>query len=251
MNFSLSKTFMSKPRITVSWSGGKDAAFCLYKILQDGVYEVVSLHTVFGTETRRVGLHGIHEDLMEAQAKAIGIPLTKLYLEKSQDHAAYEKLMKSFYKKCTEEDIQAIAFGDIFLEDLKKYREDLLEGSGIFPVYPIWKEDTTLLLQKMIEAGFKTVVCAANGNWQLTDWLGQTIGKDFSNTLQPEVDPCGENGEFHTFVYDGPIFKHPVAYEKGKVVSESYSYQKIKDDGSTEELETTYWFQDLLPLMAS
>lgn len=242
---------MNKPRITISWSGGKDAAFSLHKILQEGTYEVVSLHTVIGSETRRVGLHGVREDLMEAQAKAIGIPLTKLYLEKSQDHAAYEKLMKAFYKQCAEENIQGIAFGDIFLEDLKKYREDLLRGSGIFPVYPIWKEDTTLLLQEMIEAGFRTVVCAVNGNWQVTHRLGHTISEDFTTALPAGVDPCGENGEFHTFVYDGPVFKHPVPYEKGQVVSESYSYQKIKDDGSTEERKTTYWFQDLLPLMAS
>lgn len=242
---------MNKPKISVSWSGGKDSAFALYKILLSKEYEVTSLHTVIGTDTKRVGLHGVREELIEQQAGALGIPLIKLYLEKSDDHGAYEKLMKTFYKECAGEQINGVAFGDIFLEDLKKYREELLKESGLFPVYPIWKMDTRMLLEELISAGFKTVVCSTNGKYFLVHQLGHTLDRNFAKNLLPGIDPCGENGEYHTFVYDGPIFRAPVIYERGKVVSKEYSYQKTNDDGSLEKLVTTYWFQDLVPLMAS
>lgn len=242
---------MNKPKVTISWSGGKDAAFALHKILLSKEYEVVSLHTIIGQETKRVGLHGVREELIEQQAEMLGIPLIKLYLEKSEDHAAYEKLMKEFYAQCVKDGVDCVAFGDIFLEDLRDYREEMLKGTGLSSIYPIWKTDTKMLLTELLAANFKTVVCSANGKYFAVHELGHTIDEAFTQNLLPGVDPCGENGEFHTFVYDGPIFKSPVLFKRDKIVSQEFHYQKMKEDGSIEPLRTTYWFQELLPLMAS
>jgi uncharacterized protein (TIGR00290 family) len=238
-------------KVTVSWSGGKDSAFALHKILHSKQYEVASLHTVFGEETRRVGLHGIREELIEQQATSLGIPLIKLYLKPSENHSAYETLMRSFYQACAEQKIHGVMFGDIFLEDLKKYREELLKSSGLIPVYPIWKENTTLLVNEFISQGFKTMLCAADARYFSERQLGLTLDHPFVNDLPDSVDPCGENGEFHTFVFDGPIFHKPVLFAKGMTTAKKYSYQKKNDDGSTGQLEATFWFQELLPLMAS
>lgn len=238
-------------KVTVSWSGGKDSAFALHKILHSKQYEVVSIHTVFGDETKRVGLHGIREELIEQQAKLLGIPLIKLYLKTSENHGAYETLMRSFYQACAKQKIDGVIFGDIFLEDLKKYREELLKDSGLIPVYPIWKENTGTLLKEFIELGFKTVVCSANARYFSEYDLGKTIDHNFIKQLPEQVDPCGENGEFHTFTFEGPIFSKPVSFERGTTTAKKYSYQKKNDDGSTEQLESTFWFQELLPLTAS
>src|SRR6187455_3373558 len=122
---------MRRKKVSLSWSGGKDSAFALYKILLSGEYEIVNLHTVFNEETKRVGLHGVHEEMIERQAEQLDIPLIKLYLTGSEDSEAYTRLMRSFYRQCARDRIESIVFGDIFLEDLKKYREDLLQESGV------------------------------------------------------------------------------------------------------------------------
>lgn len=240
-----------KKRITVSWSGGKDSAFALYKMLLSEEYEVAHLHTVIGKETKRVGLHGIREELIDRQAQSLGIPLIKLYLETSDDHSAYEKLVKEFYRQCAGDKIEGIMFGDIFLEDLKQYREELLRESGLTPIYPIWKMDTRNLLDDFIRTGFKTVVCAVNGNFFSSEQLGHTLDRQFIDSIFPGVDPCGENGEFHTFVYDGPLFQAPVLFDEGKIVSKEYAYKMKRDDGSVEQVNTTFWFQDFVPRIAS
>jgi hypothetical protein len=128
-----------KKKVTISWSGGKDSALSLLKILQSGEFEIVHLHTVINEETRRVGLHGVHETLIQAQADAMGLKLVKLYLPSSEDHTAYEKLMLSFYSQCAAEQIDAVVFGDIFLEDLKNYREKMLQVSGVKGIFPLWR----------------------------------------------------------------------------------------------------------------
>lgn len=242
---------MNKQRITVSWSGGKDSAYALYQILLSEQYEVVSLHTVIGKETQRVGLHGIREELIEQQANALNLPLHKLYLETSDEHKAYENLVRSFYAQAARQGIDAVLFGDIFLEDLKQYREKLLEGTGLFSLYPLWKKDTRELVEGFIQAGFKTLICAARSDLFSQDYIGNTIDLAFLERLPKGVDFCGENGEFHTFVYDGPIFQSPLEYQKAGVISKSYNYQKKLEDGTIEKLESSFWFQDLLPLIAS
>jgi uncharacterized protein (TIGR00290 family) len=237
----------SKKKITISWSGGKDSAFALYKILQSGAFEVVGLHTVINEETKRVGMHGVRETLVERQAEALDLPLCKLYLESSESHGAYERLMKGFYTQCVDEHIDGVAFGDIFLEDLKVFREQLLRTSGLQGIFPLWKQDTTYLIAEFIRSGFKTLACAANAKYFSETQMGKTIDDAFVRQLPAEVDPCGENGEFHTFVYDGPVFKTPVSYGEGAVVRKTYIYHKTDATGASEKIENTFLFQDLLP----
>lgn len=240
---------MSKRNVTISWSGGKDSAFALYRILLSGEFTVKHLHTVINKDTKRVGLHGVHETLIELQAAAIGLPLIKLYLESSDGHGPYEKLTKGFYRQCSSTGIDAVVFGDIFLEDLRRYREELLKGSGLSSLYPIWNIDSKLLWSDFINAGFKTVLCSADARYFNPEQLGNTVTFDYLKTISTEVDLCGENGEFHSYVYDGPVFQHPVLITKGEVVSRKYSYQKINEDGSLQKLESKFWFQDLRPIV--
>ncbi len=229
-------------QISLSWSGGKDSAFALWKLQQDSRYRVVRLHTTFGEETRRVGLHGIHEKLIEQQAEAIGLPLDKIYYPASGDNQAYEKAMNFYLDELETADIQHIGYGDIFLEDLRKYREDQLASRNFNAVFPLWKMDTTLLAAKFIESGFQTIICAADADKIGEDWIGKIFVHEFLKNLPVNVDPCGENGEFHTFCFDGPIYKMPIPFGKGKVVSKSYKFKK--EDGIAAEKK--YWFQEVL-----
>jgi diphthamide synthase (EF-2-diphthine--ammonia ligase) len=128
-----------KKRVTISWSGGKDSAFALYKILSVGTYHVVHLHTVVNAETKRVSMHGVHEKLLMRQAEALGIPLEILYMESSANHDNYTQLMTRFYKRCAGQGIEGVVFGDIFLEDLKIFRESLLQDTGLSSIYPLWE----------------------------------------------------------------------------------------------------------------
>jgi uncharacterized protein (TIGR00290 family) len=236
----------SRKKVTISWSGGKDSALALYKIQLSGDFEVAGLHTVINEETKRVGMHGVREELIEAQAQALNLPLTKIYLERSENHEAYEKLMRTFYDQCAAEKLDGVVFGDIFLEDLRLFREKLLAHSSLQGIFPLWKMDTGILLKDFIHRGFKTVICSANVLHFAAQQVGKTIDEEWILGLPPAIDPCGENGEFHTFLYDGPIFKAPVRFAYGDVVRKTYSYQRVKTDGNIETLETAFWFQDLL-----
>jgi uncharacterized protein (TIGR00290 family) len=238
-----------KKKVTVSWSGGKDSAFSLYKILMSGEHTVKNLHTIINKDTKRVGLHGVPERLIEAQAEAIGLPLVKLYLESSTGNEPYERMMGSFYKQCIKEGLDAVGFGDIFLEDLRNYRENLLTGTGLLSLYPIWGIDTNILWSDFIHVGFKAVLCSADVRHFRIEQLGETVTSDFLKAISPDIDPCGEHGEFHSFVYDGPIFQHPVQFKKGEVVSKTYTYRKVNEDGSMQKLQSKFWFQDLKPII--
>jgi uncharacterized protein (TIGR00290 family) len=242
---------LSKQRVSISWSGGKDSAFALYKILRAGQYEVAHLHTVIGKDTRRVGLHGVPEELIEHQARALNLPLKKLYLKNSDDHDAYVDLMNSFYQEAREEGIAGVVFGDIFLEDLRKFRERLLEEKHLLPIFPIWKIESSQLLDDFINTGFKTLICSADASLFDRQDLGKTIDHAFLNSVKDKIDPCGENGEFHTFVYDGPIFRKKIQFDLGDVVKKSYSFKKKNDDGTLDECTSSFWFQDLIPRIAS
>jgi len=234
----------SKKKVTISWSGGKDSAFALYKAMLSGEYDIVHLHMVFDKANHRVGLHGVHESLIEEQAKSLGFDLVKLYLPESNDHAAYENLMGTFYRSCAREGVEAVVFGDIFLEDLKLYREKLLGAAKLQGIYPIWKIDSVKLIDDFLNLGFKTVMCAANAKWFTASEVGITIDHPFVQSLSRDVDPCGENGEFHTFVYAGPIFRSPVKFKLGPVVSKDYSY-RVNQDGIIKEERSSFWFQEI------
>jgi uncharacterized protein (TIGR00290 family) len=237
----------SKKKITISWSGGKDSAFALNILYNSSDFEVVSLHTVIDQETRRVGLHGVRESLIEAQARALNLPLKKVYLPASTTHAVYEECIKNLYEELATEGVTHIMFGDIFLEDLRVYREGLLMQSGLIPVYPVWKLDSTEIIKGFIERGFKTILCSVNETCFKANLLGSTIADQFLQSIPENVDPCGENGEFHTFVFAGPIFQNEIEFDKGEVVAKDYSYKSLVDGKETEN-RTTFYFQDLKPL---
>lgn len=234
-----------KKKITVSWSGGKDSALALYRILQSVEYEVKHLHTVIDKTTRRVGLHGVSEALIERQAEALGLKLIKLYLPTSQDHESYTNLMTNFYRQCASEEIYGVLFGDIFLEDLKSYRDNMLQQAGLFGIYPLWKQNSEDLITEFLDAGFKTLICSADKKYFNTSHIGKVIDKQFIQTLSPSVDVCGENGEFHTFVFEGPIFNHPVLHKTGNVVEKSYNYKVTGEQGAVEMMTSSFLFQDL------
>jgi uncharacterized protein (TIGR00290 family) len=236
--------------LTISWSGGKDSAMALYSVLLAGKHTVRELHTVLGKDTGRVGLHGIREQLVEMQAASLGLPLTKLYLPPSNAIEDYKTLMESHYNRCKVSGIDGVVFGDIFLEDLKKFRETLLYTSGLTPVFPLWMKNPATLIADFMEVGFKALVCAADTAYFQKRHMGKTIDRAFVSTLPKNVDPCGENGEFHTFVYDGPVFNQPIACDAHQVTKESYRYKKRNDKGDVEDLESSFWFQELLPRMA-
>lgn len=236
---------MNKKKISVSWSGGKDSAYALYQLLKSDEYEVLNLHTVFDADLKRVGLHGVPEHLIEAQAEALGFPLRKVYLPKDSSHDSYEAVIRDFSLSQKAEGINHIMYGDIFLEDLKAYRDKQLDSAGMKGIYPIWQRSTDQLVRQFIHDGFRTVVCAANAALLGRDKVGKTIDDEWLSDLPENVDPCGENGEFHTFVYDGPVFNQPVGFHKGDVVEKSYEYKKKEDDGSVVDMQSSFWFQDL------
>ncbi|HEX6227028.1 MAG TPA: diphthine--ammonia ligase [Chryseolinea sp.] len=235
----------SKRKVTISWSGGKDSAFALYKILAAGEYDVVSLHTVFDQASKRVGLHGVRESLIDEQAAQVGLPLRKIYLNASLDHSLYESAMRNFYGTCRNEGIDGVVFGDIFLEDLKDFRSALLKPHELVGIFPLWKADTKKLLKEFIDLGFKTTLCSADAKFFSQSTLG-VMNCEFLEQLPPMVDPCGENGEFHTFVFDGPLFKEAISFSKGEIVKKTYHYQKKESSGELVPLESSFWFQDLL-----
>lgn len=233
-----------RKKVTISWSGGKDSAFALFRVLLAGEYEVVHLHTVFDSENKRVGLHGVHESLIEQQAKILDVPLEKLYLKKSDDHEAYRELMRSVFRKWKSDGVDAVIFGDIFLEDLRTFREELLSEAGLKAIFPLWGLATDLVAIDFLNAGFNTVLCSANASMISSQYAGLTFDEDFVRSLPAKVDPCGENGEFHTFVTDGPIFKAPVNIFLKETIERSYKY-KINEAERVNEVEITFWFADL------
>jgi uncharacterized protein (TIGR00290 family) len=234
-----------KKKITISWSGGKDSALSLYRILHSSDVEVVGIHTVINEETRRVGMHGIREELIERQADAMDLPLTKLYLPGSEDHTSYTNLMQSYFENCVSNGIGGIVFGDIFLQDLKNFREELLRPYPLQPLFPLWKIRSEEIMSTFLDLGFKTVVCAANAKYFKSSDAGRTIDKSFISELPEDVDCCGENGEYHTFVYEGPIFKYPLKIVINEVVEKTYSYQTMNDNGVAEEKRSKFWFREI------
>lgn len=236
-----------RPKVTISWSGGKDSAFALHRIILEKKFQVVSLHTVIENDSRRVGLHGIPETLVEKQSKSIGIPLEKLYLPSSDTLDSYTSLMKTFYDKCADEKIVGVVFGDIFLQDLRDFKVNLLKSSGLTGYFPLWGIDSKTILKDFIGVGFKTKICAARSDLFSKEQLGALLDDQFLSNISSQIDPCGENGEFHTFVHDGPIFREEIPLKKGIIQERSYTYNKIMPDGKVEKVKTGFWFQDFQP----
>lgn len=190
-------------------------------------------------------MHGIHETLIEAQASAIGLPLRKIYYPASGDNAAYEQAMGKYLTELEQDGVRHIAYGDILLEDLKKYREEKLAERGFIGVFPLWKRNTQAVVEEFLATGFKTKICAADADKISKDWVGMDFSLAFLDQLSGGVDPCGENGEFHTFCYDGPIFSTPLNIIAREVVPASYNV--VLKNGDKGKMR--YWFGDLEELI--
>lgn len=232
-----------------NWSGGKDSALALYHALNDKQYDVKKLLTNVNSQYRRVSMHGVRESLLDAQAEAIGLPLQKMLLPDQPSMSEYENQMMELVNGLKQEGFTHSFFGDIFLEDLRKYREEQLSRAGIKAVFPLWKRDSRELMDEFIDLGFKTIVVCTKAEVLDESFAGRIIDRDFLKDLPPNVDPCGENGEFHTFVYDGPIFKQPVSFVIGEKVHRSYKAPKEDNDNcftTPQPPDMGFWFCDLL-----
>lgn len=211
----------------MSWSGGKDSSLALYYILQENKYEVKYLLTNIYEPNKRVSMHGVPESLIDLQADSIDIPLKKMYIKESS-HEEYNLKMKEILLQFKSEGINKVAFGDIFLEDLRQYREEKLAEVEINGVFPLWKIDTKTLAEKFINKGFKTHICSIDASKVPDNLLGIDFSQDFLDKLPKNVDCCGENGEFHSFCYDGPIFNERINFKINGTSEQKYVHNQAQ-----------------------
>lgn len=235
-----------------NWSGGKDSALALYHTLQNKSYHIERLVTSVNNTYNRIAMHGVRAELLERQAKELGIPLLQLRMNDQPSMSEYNDAMARLMTGLHEEGFTHSVFGDIFLEDLRKYREDKLAEAGFSAYFPLWKRDTTGLIHEFIDMGFKTITVCVNAALLDESFIGRVIDRDFLKDLPANIDPCGENGEFHTFVFDGPIFKNPIPITIGEKVFREYRAPKNKEDNCFTDdrpgpANMGFWFCDLLP----
>jgi uncharacterized protein (TIGR00290 family) len=211
-------TTLNRPKAILSWSSGKDSAMALHRTLATKELEVVCLLTTISDAFHRVSMHGVREELLKLQAESLGIQLQKMMIPYPCPNALYEEKMSemlSFWKK---KGVTHVIFGDLFLEDIRKYREEKITQIDLTPVFPVWGKDTTNLAREMLGIGFRAVICCVDPRKLDAQFAGREFDSSLVRDLPANVDPCGENGEFHTFVYDGPIFKKPIPVQVGERV---------------------------------
>jgi uncharacterized protein (TIGR00290 family) len=216
--------------VLMSWSGGKDSCLALYELQRSRKYRVVALLTTLTRDYDRISMHGVRRVLLEQQADSLGVPLHQILITKAATNEEYESRMAEAFAKYREQGIDTVVFGDLFLEDIKTYRDQFLARYNMRGLYPVWRRDTTEFLADFIRLGFKAVITCVDGKVLDSSFAGMMIDEKFLSVLPPNVDPCGENGEFHTFVFDGPNFKQQVSFSIG---------ERVERDG--------FWFCDLVP----
>jgi len=205
-------------KVIVGWSGGKDSALALYEILKAGKYEVLELLTTLTRDYDRISTHGVRRELLEQQAKSMRYSIKKMFISKSASNEEYEQeLLRILVVHCDKGVISAV-FGDIFLEDVRKYREQLLSRIGMKCIFPLWKRDTHELARSFINNGFKAVITNVDSSFLGKEFAGREFNEQFLLDIPSSVDPCGENGEFHSFVFDGPLFHERILFTKGEII---------------------------------
>ena len=209
---------MMREKAWMSWSTGKDSAWALEVARQQGDVEIVALLTTLNASFARVAMHGVREALLDSQAEALGLPLVKVSLPWPCPNEAYEKAMAGAMKRALNEGVTCVIFGDLFLEDIRKYREEKLAPTGIKPLFPIWGLDTARLAQEMVGAGLRACLTCIDPKKLSADFAGRTFDSQLLSELPEGVDPCGENGEFHTFAFAGPMFRKAIRVKTGQVV---------------------------------
>lgn len=242
-----------KQRIAFCWSGGKDSALALNRALRDERYEVVALLTTCNQELQRVSMHGVRLALLEAQARSVGLPLHKVFVSQRSSNQEYTQRMAACLNELKTQGISGCAFGDIFLEDLRLWREQQLTQLGIRGVFPIWRVDARELLREFFANRFGSIICCVNDAWLDQSMVGRPFDAAFIDALPPEVDPCGENGEFHSFAFDGPIFREPVRFAIGEKVYKPLEPAQSTPGAHADAIKPAarithgFWFCDLLP----
>ncbi len=214
----------------MSWSGGKDSCLALYEIQRAASYRVATLLTTVTRDYDRISMHGVRRVLLEKQAASLGLPLHQVLISKGASNEEYETNLIEAVSAYSDQGIDSIVFGDLFLEDIKTYRDQFLARHGLRGIYPVWQRDTTEFIKEFIELGFKAVVACVDAKALDQSFAGRIIDHAFLASLPANVDPCGENGEFHTFVFDGPNFKESVRFSIGETIQRD-----------------SFWFCDLVP----
>ena len=204
--------------VIVSWSGGKDSAMALHEILKTQNYQIAALLTTVTEDYDRISMHGVRRILLEQQVASLGFTLETVLISKNASNEEYETTMGRVLQKHKKAGISSVVFGDIFLQNLRKYREDKLATLNMRALFPIWKRDTHELSRSLSTLGFKAITTCVDTNALGSQFAGRVIDEQFLSELPPNVDACGENGEFHSFVYDGPIFKQRVSFTPGERV---------------------------------
>ncbi len=235
---------MAAEPIVLFWSGGKDSAMALHQLSADPSFEVKALVTTINPNYQRISMHGVPVASLENQAQCIGLPLIKMEVGESSN-TAYEQKLEDVYQTIKTKGIHHIAYGDIFLEDLRDYRDQMLAKCGLKGIYPLWKKNTAQLIKLFLEKKFRTITCCINDGYLDESWLGQEIDQEFLRKLPSPVDPCGENGEFHTFCFDGPIFRQPMKITTGEKV---YRKLEIKTTDTQHPPTRTkgFWYIDII-----
>jgi uncharacterized protein (TIGR00290 family) len=205
-------------KVLLSWSSGKDSAWTLQLLRQQPEMQVVALFTTFNSAADRVAMHAVRHALVEAQAERTGLPLWAVGLPWPCSNQDYEERMRAVCQRATAEGITAVAFGDLFLQDIRDYREKQLQGTGLEPLFPVWKIPTGQLGREMIAAGVKAKITCVDPSKLARSFAGRDYDQRLLDALPVEIDPCGENGEFHTFVYDSPVFSRPIGVRMGEIV---------------------------------
>jgi uncharacterized protein (TIGR00290 family) len=232
----------------MNWSGGKDSSLCLHYIQQDPHYSVDCLLTSVNAVHNRISMHGVRRELLLAQAAAIGLPLQTIELPEQPGMHEYEQAMLQQVTALKNDGYTHSVFGDIFLEDLKLYREQKLQQVDIDGVFPLWKIPTPQLMDEFLQLGFKAIIVCINERYLDKSFCGRIIDASFVRDLPPNVDVCGENGEYHSFVFDGPVFKHPIPYTKGDIVYRQYQAPQQNQDSCNpmdKASEYGFYFCDL------
>lgn len=235
----------------MNWSGGKDSSLALHYALQDPSYSVQALFTSVNTAHNRISMHGVRRELLQQQAASIALPLHTAELPEQPGMIDYERIMEAEVSSLKEQGFSAAIFGDIFLEDLKSYREAQLSKLQVQGVFPIWQQDSRTLLENFFSLGFKAIIVCVNNAFLDASFCGRMLDASFIEDLPAGVDPCGENGEYHSFVFDGPIFNQPISFQKGAMVHRQYAAPKERGDqcfSTTPQKNSGFYFQDLLPV---
>jgi uncharacterized protein (TIGR00290 family) len=231
----------------MSWSGGKDSALALHHALRNPDLAVTHLLTSVNAHHERVSMHGVRLSLLEAQAERVALPLTQLRLPEMPSMADYDQALLATLAGLHQQGVRRAIYGDIFLEDLRAYREQQLARVPLQGEFPLWQRGSLEVLEEFWDLGFQAIVVCVNDRHLDTSFCGRLLDRDFVRDLPPGVDPCGENGEYHSFVFDAPYFSRPIPVVRGEVVRRTYQSPTGNNGGADDPFAAGFWFCDLLP----